>query len=107
MPHLCPVCGFPKLTEAPRSLSGGGSYEICPSCGFEFGVSDDDQGHTYESWRKAWLAKGMKWSSRGRKQPAAWNPARQIAAVVAAKPATAAAKPAAKNPATKKTAAKK
>ena len=26
----------------------GGSYEICPSCGFQFGVSDDDLGSTYE-----------------------------------------------------------
>ena len=92
MPHLCPVCGFPKLIEAPRSLSGGGSYEICPSCGFEFGVSDDDLGHTYESWRKDWLARGMKWFSRGQKQPAAWDPARQVAAVVAAKPTKAIAK---------------
>ena len=89
MRHLCPVCGFPGLTETPRSRSGGGSYEICPSCGFEFGVSDDDLGHTYESWRAAWLAKGMKWSSRGQKPPAAWDPAQQVAAIASAKPAKA------------------
>jgi hypothetical protein len=81
MRHLCPVCGFRGLTEAPRSRSSGGSYEICPSCGFEFGVSDDDLGHTYENWRKAWLAKGMKWYSRGQKQPAEWNPSQQVAAI--------------------------
>ena len=92
MPHLCPVCGFPGLAEAPRSLSGGGSYEICPSCGFEFGVSDDDDGHTYESWRAAWLAKGMKWSSRGQMQPAGWVPAQQVAAIASGKPAKAAGK---------------
>lgn len=78
MSHTCPVCAYPKLSEPPRSKSGGGSYEICPSCGFEFGVSDDDLGHTYESWRQAWQAGGMKWSSRGQKQPAAWNPAKQL-----------------------------
>lgn len=78
MPQTCPVCAYPKLTEPPRSKSGGGSYEICPSCGFEFGVSDDDLGHTYESWRKQWIAKGMKWSSRGNKQPADWNPAAKL-----------------------------
>lgn len=78
MPHTCPVCAYPKLTEPPRSKSGGGSYEICPSCGFEFGVSDDDLGHTYESWRKQWVAKGMKWSSRGNEQPADWNPAAKL-----------------------------
>ncbi len=92
MSYPCPVCAYPKLNEPPRSRSGGGSYEICPSCGFEFGVSDDDQGHTYESWRKAWQAGGMKWASRGRKQPAAWNPAKQLAAIPAVKPAKAPAK---------------
>ena len=47
MNHKCPVCGYPKLEEAPRTQAGGGSYEICPSCGFQFGVSDDDRGFTY------------------------------------------------------------
>ena len=27
----CPVCGFVGLYEQPRSASGGGSYEFCPS----------------------------------------------------------------------------
>ncbi|GDY21168.1 hypothetical protein LBMAG56_25140 [Verrucomicrobiota bacterium] len=92
MSHTCPVCAYPKLSEPPRSKSGGGSYEICPSCGFEFGVSDDDLGHTYESWRQAWQAGGMKWSSRGQKQPAAWNPAKQLSSLISAKPVKAAAK---------------
>lgn len=124
MRHLCPVCGFRGLTEAPRSLTGGGSYEICPSCGFEFGVSDDDLGHSYESWREAWRAKGMKWYSRGQKQPAEWDPAQQIAAIASTTPmkaggpkktAPVATKPAAKpsapsatpKPARKQAAAKK
>lgn len=80
MPHTCPVCAYPKLTEPPRSQSGGGSYEICPSCGFEFGVSDDDQGFTYAQWRARWKKAGMPWSSKGTKPPRAWNPARQLAA---------------------------
>lgn len=107
MRHLCPVCGFRGLIEAPRSLSGGGSYEICPSCGFEFGVSDDDLGHSYESWREAWIAKGMKWYSRGLKQPAEWNPKQQVAdiAAPAAMPAKSSGKketaPLAKKPAAK------
>ena len=63
MKHPCPVCGFPKLTEAPRSPSGGASFEICPSCGFQFGVSDDDAGHTYARWRADWKKQGMKWAS--------------------------------------------
>ena len=52
MPYLCPVCGFKDLQECPRSVAEGGSYEICPSCGFQFEVSDDDDGFTYESWRR-------------------------------------------------------
>ncbi len=81
MKHTCPVCGYPKLKEAPRTQDGGGSYEICPSCGFQFGVSDDDRGFTYAQWRAKWQAEGMKWSSE-RKIPRGWNPAAQIATVV-------------------------
>jgi hypothetical protein len=78
MGHSCPVCGYPDLSEPPRGAQGGGSYEICPSCGFQFGVSDDDEGHSYATWRTRWRASGMPWSSRGLKKPAGWNPANQI-----------------------------
>ena len=74
----CPVCCFSGLHEPPRSESGGGSYEICPSCGFEFGVSDDDLGFTYEAWRLRWVSSGMPWSSRGIPQPADWDPQGQL-----------------------------
>jgi hypothetical protein len=77
MKHTCPVCGFPKLTEAPRSKSGGGSFEICPSCGFQFGVSDDDQGFTYAKWRARWKKSGMKWAGVSA-APKNWNPAAQL-----------------------------
>ena len=56
MNHKCLVCGYPKLEETPRTQSGGGSCEICPSCGFQFGVSDDDRGFTYAQWREKWRA---------------------------------------------------
>ena len=75
--YRCPVCGFPKLTEAPRTKAGGGSYEICPSCGFQFGVSDDDRGFTYAEWREKWRREGMKWSS-AKRQPRGWDPAAQL-----------------------------
>jgi hypothetical protein len=78
--HTCPICGFPELNEPPRSRSGGGSYEICPSCGFQFGVTDDDQHITYAEWRERWRAGGMKWSSH-QKPPAGWDPATQLAQV--------------------------
>jgi len=84
MKHICPVCGYPKLEEVPRSQDGGGSYEICPSCGFQFGVSDDDAGFTYDEWREKWRANGMKWSSQ-RRMPRGWNPATQVAQLMGAK----------------------
>lgn len=78
--HFCPVCGFPDLNEPPRSASGGGSYEICPSCGFQFGVDDDDKEITFEQWRAQWLAAGAKWSSQGIEKPAGWDGVKQCAA---------------------------
>ena len=76
--HRCPVCGYPKLREKPRTYDGGGSFEICPSCGFQFGVSDDDRGISYGEWRVNWRARGMKWSSQ-QKPPRGWDPAAQLA----------------------------
>lgn len=78
MSYICPVCGFSELKESPRSAAGGGSYEICPSCGFQFGVSDDDLGLTYEKWRNGWVARGMPWSSVGITVPEGWNAREQI-----------------------------
>jgi len=80
--HFCPVCGFPDLHEPPVGQDGSGSYEICPSCGFEFGVSDDDLGFTFEEWRRRWIALGMPWDSADiRQAPAGWNPVSQLAAI--------------------------
>jgi hypothetical protein len=75
--HTCPVCGYPALDEPPRSPAGGGSYEICLSCGFEFGVTDDDEGHTYETSRQKWIDEGMQWYGT-ESQPAGWNPRDQL-----------------------------
>jgi hypothetical protein len=77
--YLCPVCGYPDLTENPTPAAGGGSYEICYSCGFEFGVSDDDQGFTYEAWRGRWIEQGMRWDSEGIvARPDGWDPEAQL-----------------------------
>lgn len=78
---LCPVCGYPGLSEEPRGGNGGGSYEICPCCGFEFGVTDDDQGFTYEEWRHQWVMGGMLWWAANTKPPLGWNPAVQVQGV--------------------------
>jgi hypothetical protein len=81
--YVCPVCGFPWLTEPPRSPVGGGSYEICSSCGFEFGVTDDDKDYTYESWRARWISMGMPWWSEGIQQPPdGWDPHSQLDALL-------------------------
>ena len=78
----CPVCGYRELTEEPRTTSGG-SYEICYSCGFEFGVTDDDQGFTYAAWRDRWVALGMPWNGLGIDHPpAGWDPGRQLANLI-------------------------
>jgi len=77
--YTCPACGFGELYEPPRSAtSGGGSYEICPSCGYEFGVSDDDLGITYAEWRQQWVQSGMRWQSVGRHEPPVWDPQAQL-----------------------------
>ena len=79
--HVCPVCGYPRLAEPPRGASGGGSYEICPSCGFQFGVDDDDKGISFAQWRAEWLAKGAPWSSQGIARPQTWNGRKQAASL--------------------------
>jgi hypothetical protein len=78
MAYKCPVCGYPELVRDPRTAVNGGSYEICASCGFQFGVSDDDLGYTYDAWRAEWAARGMQWASVAVPQPDHWDPAAQL-----------------------------
>ena len=49
---VCPACGYPDLTEPPWSESGG-SFEICPSCGIQFGYTDA-AGGDIERRRRIW-----------------------------------------------------
>ena len=78
MNYICPVCGYPDLKEPPHGKATGGSYEICPSCAFQFGVSDEDRGFTFEQWRRQWIEKGMPWRAVGIETPANWNPKEQL-----------------------------
>lgn len=78
MAYMCPVCGYPALNREPRTEENGGSYEICVSCGFQFGVSDDDLDHTYASWRREWIAGGTRWQSVALPEPANWDPNAQL-----------------------------
>lgn len=56
MTYVCPVCGFEELVEEPRDGAGEASFEICESCGFQFGFTDDDLGYSYDQWRAQWIA---------------------------------------------------
>jgi hypothetical protein len=80
--YRCPVCGFLELHEPPYTPCGG-SYEICPACGYQFGVSDDDLGITAEDWRAAWISSGAKWSSKGIAEPVDWDPSKLLAKLLA------------------------
>ena len=51
--YTCPVCGWPHLDEPHRLPEGDPSFEVCVSCGTEFG--NDDFGTTHEALRKRWL----------------------------------------------------
>ncbi|MCE5289793.1 MAG: hypothetical protein LLG14_11195 [Nocardiaceae bacterium] len=78
--YMCPVCGYDNLSEPAYDAEGLGNYVICPSCGYEFGVTDDDEGITTEEWRIRWIESGMKWWSK-RAKPANWDPVAQLAHV--------------------------
>jgi hypothetical protein len=72
--YVCASCGYRHLERPQRNATGGASHEICPSCGFESGYTDDEQDITFEQWRQQWVAKGLPWSSKGQAKPAGWNP---------------------------------
>ena len=69
----CKVCGWPEMEEDPYEMN-----QMCPSCLFQYGYDDDDQGFTYEQWREKWIKEGMKWRSSGKKEPENWDPKQQL-----------------------------
>lgn len=73
--YICPVCGFDGLVEAPYS-NGEASFEICPSCGTEFGLDDSDK--STQQLREDWIASGMRWWSDQQSPPPHWDPAEQL-----------------------------
>jgi len=77
--YVCPVCGFPNLETPPTDSDGHGNYDYCPSCGFQFGVTDDDRGFSYQAWRKRWIDMGMRWDFDGiMAAPDDWNAGQQL-----------------------------
>lgn len=81
MTWTCPVCGYRNLEFPPRDKQGHASHETCQSCGFEFGVSDDDLGFTYDDWRESWAADGFRWYGTA-PVPNGWNGRDQLAAML-------------------------
>jgi hypothetical protein len=69
MIYICPVCGYP-MSDPPRD------YNICPSCGTEFGY--EDSARSYESLRNAWFRSGAAWWSPVDPIPHGWNPLTQL-----------------------------
>jgi hypothetical protein len=79
------VCGYPGLLDPPYDdVSGGGSDEICPCCGTQFGYDDfsgDDPVLRRQRWtslRERWVAAGMAWWSKSRPPPPGWDPSNQL-----------------------------
>ena len=68
--NLCLVCGY-EMDDPPRD------YNICPSCGTEYGVNDVNA--SYDQLRRAWIATGPAWWSKTDPQPENWSPSRQLA----------------------------
>jgi hypothetical protein len=80
--YVCPICGFTGLDEPPYDSDHNGSYEICPCCGFEFGVTDGDEHFTIDEWRERWLLAEMPWWSHSRLPEIDWDPATQLATLL-------------------------
>ena len=84
MSHICPVCGYSGLKAEPRTEATGGSFEICPSCGIQFGHSDEAGGDAqarevvYHKWREKWIRDGMRWHAPEIKPSVNWNPEEQL-----------------------------
>ncbi len=78
--HVCVVCGFPHLKYPPRPPYDGRRFKFCPSCGYHFGISDEEEGIGYATWRGQWVADDMAWQGPG-EPPTGWDPAAQLAAL--------------------------
>lgn len=74
--YLCPVCGYPALDEPAYDSFGCASYNICPSCGTEFGYDDTTKKHA--DLRRKWIDSGMNWWSKNTPEARGWDPKKQL-----------------------------
>ncbi|WP_132313659.1 hypothetical protein [Paenibacillus sp. BK033] len=77
MKHICPICGYEELTQAPYDTDGNESFEICDCCGFEFGFDDVHDGHTFETYRNKWISAGATWFYK-QSEPEIWDLNQQL-----------------------------
>ncbi|MDR3450744.1 MAG: hypothetical protein P4M15_13545 [Alphaproteobacteria bacterium] len=76
--YICPVCGYPGLSEPAYNDYGNPSFDICVSFWYQFGKTDDDEHFTHEQWRQKWIAEGAPWRGKSKKAPSDWNPMEQL-----------------------------
>jgi hypothetical protein len=84
--NYCPTCGYEQDEDPWKGKSP--SFEICLSCGTQFGYQDAIRftgtevqiKDRYDELRKKWIEGGMKWSSVSTIYivPENWNPKRQL-----------------------------
>jgi len=72
---ICPVCGYDRLREPPKD------HAICPCCGKQF--SYDDARLSHDVLHGKWMDSGCPWRSKRVPMPENWNPAEQVARLVA------------------------
>src|SRR5438067_11786556 len=70
MRYKCPVCFFPDMDSPPSD------YMICPCCGTEFGLDDEDVSHA--ELRMEWAKRNFPWFSTYTARPLGWNPVLQL-----------------------------
>lgn len=72
MTYKCKVCGYDQMPHPPAN------YSICPCCGVEYGLDDEDA--THDQLRNEWLRAGAPWFSRIEPyvQPVNWDAWEQV-----------------------------
>lgn len=78
MTYICPACGYPELHEPAYDSNEVPSYEICESCGYQFGFTDDNLHISIKQWRDHWISNGMIWNKGRSLPPLGWNPSQQL-----------------------------